>query len=160
MAAEKITYEQFLATVDESNNVFMEVLHNYFLENGCKGTYEEKKSGLLASYKHIKLKKVIANVLFRKKGMLVRIYGENINKYMDFMNSLPHEMVQSIQNAGDCKRLISNGCSTKCKGYDFLIGDNHFQKCRYNCFEFLVTDESRPHIMTFIENEIKQRTAA
>ena len=159
MVKEKITFEQFLATVEGSNKPYIQGLHEYFLENGCKATFEEKKNGMLASYKHTKLKKVFANFLFRKQGMLVRIYGENIGKYPGFVNDLPQEMVQSIQKSGDCKRLINNTCSPKCTGYDFIIKGEHFQKCRYNCFEFLITEESKPYIKSFIENEVKERTA-
>jgi len=158
MAQEKLSLEDFLEAVDPNNKPFIQELHKYFLDNGCKGTFEEKKSGPLASYKHTKLKRSIANVIFRKHGMLVRIYGENANKFQDFMNTLPQEMVQAIDNSGECKRLTQNLCSPKCTGYDFTIGDTHFQKCRYNCFEFLVNEESKPYITTFIENELRERT--
>jgi len=159
MAQEKISFEQFLEAVDKNYQKFISDLHSYMLDNGCKVTFEEKKSGYLASYKYGKPPKAAVNFLFRKVGMLVRIYGENINAYNDFLNTLPPEMVQSIDNAGACGRLVNSTCSPKCTGYDFTIGDEHFQKCRYGCFEFLVTDENKPHIKEFIENEISQRTA-
>jgi len=159
MAQEKISFEQFLDTVKSDFKPFIQELHNYFLDNGCKVEIEEKKSGLLASYKHIKLKKSIINLLFRKNGMLVRIYGENASKYPDFMNTLPNEMVQSIKKAGICKRLVYNTCSPKCCGYDFSIGSEHFQKCKFNCFEFLITNENIPYIKSFIENEVRERTS-
>ena len=92
--------------------------------------------------------------------MLVRIYGEYANKYPDFLDTMPEGMAQSIKNAGECKRLVHNTCSPKCTGYDFMMGNERFQKCRYNCFEFLVTDENNPFIKSFIENELKERTAA
>ena len=160
MAADKITFEQFLTAVDTEHHPFVQGLHDYLLESGCKVTFEEKKSGYLASYKHGKKKRSIVNFVFRKAGMLVRIYGEYTSGYPDFLNTLPGNMVQSIDGSGDCKRLVSGGCSPKCSGYDFAIDGKRFQKCRYNCFEFLVTDESGAHIKSFVEHELRERVAA
>jgi len=159
MATEKISFEQFLEAVDTNFQSFAQGLHNYLSDNGCKLTIEEKKSGYLASYKYGKPPRAMMNFLFRKAKMLVRIYGENIIKYHNFLNTLPPEMVQSIDDSGECGRLVNNTCSPKCSGYDFVIENKRFQKCRYNCFEFLVTNESIPFIKSFVENEINARAA-
>ena len=159
MAQEKLSFEQFLEAVDSGSKVFTLDLHNYLLDNGCKATFEEKKTGLLGSYKHTKSKKTVINILVKKRGLLVRIYGENANKYLDFLNTLPEEMVQSIAGASECKRLVYNTCSPKCSGYDVTIRSERFQKCRYSGFEFLVTDVSDRYIKTFVENEMKERKA-
>jgi len=158
MANEKLSFEQFSEAADVISQAFIIDLHNYLLDNGCKATFEEKKTGLLGSYKHTKTKRSVVNLLIKKHGSLVRIYGENANKYLDFLNTLPEEMVKAIDGSGDCKRLTQNTCSPKCIGYDVTIGDNRFQKCRYNAFEFLVTDTSKQYIKTFVENELKERT--
>ena len=157
MAQVKISFEQFIQAVDEDNKPFVEDLHAYLLSNGCKVTFEEKKSGYLASYKHGKPQRAIMNFVFRKKGMMTRIYGERISGYPDFLNNLPSEMVKSIEGSGICKRLVHNTCSPKCVGYDFMIGESHFQKCRYSCFEFLMTNDSNPYIREFVEHEIGER---
>ena len=157
MAQEKINFEQFFEAVDADNKPFVQELHNYLLDNGCKVTFEEKKNGFLASYKHGKPPKALLNFVFRKQGMLTRIYGERIGGYPDFLNALPSEMVKSIESSGTCKRLVSNGCSPKCIGYDFMIKGEHFQKCRYNCFEFLMTGDNNPYIKSFIEHELAER---
>ena len=158
MAQPKISFEQFMESVNEDNKSFVEELHSCLLETGCKVTFEEKKSGYLASYKHGKPLRAVMNFVFRKHGMLTRIYGEHIASYHDFLNSLPKEMVESIQGAGICKRLVHGTCSPKCAGYDFTIGDEHFQKCRYSCFEFLMTGESKPFIREFVERELDARS--
>jgi len=157
MAQEKVSFEKFLEAVEAENRGFILDLDEFMVSNGCKATIEEKKNGFLASYKHVKLKRSIINVLFRKAGMLVRIYGENAHNYLEFMNGLPKEMVESISGSGDCGRLVNNTCSTKCSGYDVTIGGERYQKCRYNAFEFLVTEESKPFIKLFIENELRER---
>ena len=161
MAQEKISFEQFFEAVEADNKPFVQDLHTYLIDNGCKVAFEEKKNGLfLVSYKFGKPQRVIINFVFRKKGMLTRIYGERIAGYPDFLNTLPAEMVNSIEGAGVCKRLVHNTCSPKCTGYDFMIGGKHYQKCRYNCFEFLMTDASKPYIKSFIEHELKARMTA
>jgi hypothetical protein len=157
MATETIDCEQFIQSVDFQYRQFVQDLHEYMLESGCKVTFEQKKSGFLASYKIGKPVRAIANFVFRKQGMLVRIYGENINKYEDFLNTLPKGMADSIKESSECKRLVHNTCSPKCSGYDFKIGDERYQKCRYGCFELLVTDENNPFIKSFVEFELNVR---
>ena len=158
MAQEKLSYEQFKEAVDPGNQAYLQDLHNYLLDNGCKATFEEKKTGLLGSYKHTKTKKSVVNLLQKKQGLLVRIYGENTGQYADFLNTLPEEMVQAINKAGECKRITQNTCSTKCIGYDVTIRGERYQKCKYNAFEFLVTDGSSAAVRSFVENEINGRT--
>ena len=157
MSQAKLTFEQFLDAVESGHQSFIIDLNNYFTENGCKATFEEKKSGLLASYKHSKTKKSVINVLFRKEGMFVRIYGEHVNNYLDFLDTLPKEMIDSIRDSGVCKRIVFNTCSPKCIGYDVKIHGEHFQKCRYGGFQFLVTETNKPFIKEFIENELLAR---
>jgi hypothetical protein len=154
----KLDFEDFIRVLKASELAFTKDLHSYMLSNGCKATFEEKKTGLLGSYKHTKSKKAVINLLLKKQGLLVRIYGENIGEYIDFLDSLPLEMVQSIDDAAICKRLVHNTCSPKCTGYDFVIGNKHFQKCRYGCFEFIVTNKSKKYIKSFVDNETKART--
>jgi len=160
MAQEKLNFEHFLSQTNVDRFAFTQDLHNYLLENGCKATFEEKKTSLLGSYKHTKTKKTIINLLLREQGLFVRIYGENLNTYRDFLETLTAGMIANIQEAGVCKRLAHGTCSPKCAGYDFTIGGEHFQKCRYSCFEFLVTDESAPYIRAFVEKETAARVGA
>jgi len=152
-----MTYNDFIMTLNAEQSVFVEDINNFLMSGGCKAVFEEKKSGLLGSYKHGKTKKALINLLFRKSGLKVRIYGEHLDNYRDFLNTLPEQMVDEINGASICARLVNNGCSTKCMGYDFVINSKHFQKCRYNCFEFLVTNETAPYIKAFIEKELTAR---
>ena len=160
MAQKAISFEQFLNTVDSNYQNFIKGLHNDLIDNGCKAKLEEKSSGYFVSYKHTKSKKSIVNFLFRKKGLIIRIYGENANKYPSFLETLPDEMVKSIKKALVCKRLIDpNACNPKCStGYDFTIGSERFQKCKNGCFMFVINNENNPYIKSFIENEIKERS--
>ena len=159
MAQEKIDFEQFIKALDNDNKPFVSDLHNYLLDNGCKAAFEYKKGGCLASYKYGKPPRAAVNFLFRKTGMLTRIYGERIGNYPDFLNTLPCVMVESVKNASICKRLVLNKCSPSCCGYDFMIGNEHYKKCQYSCFEFLMTGESNPYMKTFVEHEINGRSS-
>ena len=153
----KPTFTDFFATVPPNLQPFIHEFHTDLAERGCKTAFELKKNGYVASYKHGKPPKALLNFIFRPKGMLTRIYGERISHYPDFLQTLPADMLAHIQSAGDCGRLTQNTCSPKCTGYDFTINGQHFQKCRYNCFEFLITEESNPFIREFITHELTAR---
>jgi len=160
MPIEKITFEEIQLAASPDEQAYAQELHSYLTDNGCKSTFEKKKTSLLGSYKYGKPPKTVINLLLRKDGLYVRIYGEHIHQYTDFLQSMTSEMVEAIAKRGDCGRLTENGCSTKCKGYDFTIGENRYQKCRYNCFEFLVTEESGRYIMSFVKHELEERQNA
>ena len=156
---EEIPFENFLAEVSPQYVEFVTNLHDYLLTNGCKLKIETAKNGYVVSYSYAKTKRVFMNFVFRKSGLIARIYGDNVNKYIDFMQTLPAEMNKAIDKAPICKRLLDpTACNSRCSmGYAFEIGGNTYLKCKYNCFMFGVNDENIPFIKTFIENEIKER---
>ena len=161
--AEKITYQfdDFLATVDADNKDFVLKINEVLQNNNYKSKVENKASGFFVAYTHPKTKRNIMNFLFRKNGLLVRIYADNFNKYTDFLNLLPEEMEKEIAKSTICKRLINpNDCNPKCiMGYDFSIRNTNYKKCRYSCFQFAVNPSSMPVLSDFIENERKERQA-
>ena len=161
MAKEEIGFDQFLADVDPAYQNFIGGLHQYLIDNGCKAKVELKKSGNFVAYTHGKSKRSVANLLFRKKGLIARIYGEKAGRYLAFMDTLPDEMFFAIQKAPVCKRLINpENCNPKCSmGYDFVTRGAHFQKCKNNCFMFDVNEGNNPYIQAFLENEIRERAA-
>lgn len=151
----KLTFEDFIVTVDNEYRDFVNDLHHTLISCGCVLEVKEAKSGYLASYQHNK--KAVANYVFRKKGLIVRIYANHLGSYMKFLDTLPDGMLQTIKAAPVCKRLINpDACNSKCAmGYDFLICEEHLQKCRNNAFMFLVCEDYNPFIKTFLENEIE-----
>lgn len=157
MAKQEIGFGEFLATVEPAHQGFVSDLHSYLIDNGCKAKIELKSNGYFISY--ARDKRSVVNFLFRKKGMMVRIYGENAGKYPAFLETLPQEMMDAIAKAGICKRLIDpEACNSRCKmGYDFAIGGERFTKCGYGCFMFFVGDESNLYIRGFVENEMRER---
>ncbi|RHR31500.1 hypothetical protein DWX43_05830 [Clostridium sp. AF19-22AC] len=152
---EKTEFNDFIATVPAENQDFVKELHDRLMEHGCKIEIKTAKSGYMVSY--IYNKKTVANYVFRKKGMLVRIYGVHVNEYEEVLETLPDEMVRSIQKAPICKRMADpNACNPRCSmGYDFWMKGEHYQKCRSSAFMFLACPENNPFIRTLLINEVE-----
>lgn len=147
------TFQDFLATVDEENHEFVSRLHQALTELGCKIDVKPARSGFVVSYS--RNKKTIANYVFRKKGLVARIYTNHILQYMDVLDTLPDGMVRTIQQAPICKRLVNPAaCNPKCAmGYDFILKGERLQRCRYSAFQFLLTEETKPFVKALLLRE-------
>jgi len=152
-------FEDFLLDVHPAYQDFAKKTHDALLQSGYRIKIEMAKSGFLVSYFDAKTKRSIANFVFRKSGLVVRIYGEHVNQYLGFMETLPDSMVKAIDKAPICKRLVNPAaCNSKCPmGYDFMMRGKHHQKCRYSGFMFPVNDEHVSFIKIFLEREAKER---
>lgn len=155
-----LNFDAFLASVDPSLVEFVAALHRDLTEAGCKIEVKEAKSGYLVSYLYNK--KALANYVFRKKGMMVRIYGNHIFTYGALLDTLPPEMVSAIQGAPECKRLLRpDDCNPKCAmGYDFILQGQRHQKCRNGAFFFLLCEAHKPYIEAFLKQELAARRSA
>ena len=151
----KLDFNDFITSVSDENQEFVRELHDKLMELGCKIDIKAAKSGYMVSYTYNK--RTIANYIFRRKGMFMRIYGVHVSQYQEVLETLPEEMISSIQKAPICKRMADpNDCNPKCSmGYDFWLKDEHYQKCRTNAFMFLVCPENSPFIRTFVLNEVE-----
>ena len=155
MPDKELSFEDFLSNVSPVYQEFVKETHAYLLDNGCKLKLQLAKNGYVVSYSHGKSKRVLHNFVFRKSGLVIRIYGDFVSQYLAFLETLPDAMVKSIAKAPDCKL-----CNEKCaKGYAFSIKGTAYQKCRYNCFLFAVDDGSIPFIKPFLANEVRERSA-
>lgn len=154
MGKTELGFEEFIAAVDEANAGFVTELHQCFTDAGCKIGVKEAKSGYVVSY--VLGKKTIANFVFRKKGIIIRIYANHIVNYMELLESLPEGMLKEIKRAPDCKRLLNpDACNPKCAtGYDFLLQGDRLQKCRYSAFMFLLCNENNPFIKDLLQKEL------
>lgn len=153
----KIEFEEFITSVPEEDQDFVKELHESLMEFGLKIEIKAARSGYVVSY--ILDKKTVANYVFRKKGMIVRIYGANVNAYSGILDTLPDGMIKTIQDAPVCKRMLNpDACNPKCSmGYDFWLKGEHYQKCRNGAFMFLVCAENNPFIKQLLLSEIKAR---
>ncbi len=150
----KLNFEDFISTVDSELSEFITELHNELILLGCKIEVKEAKSGFVVSYLYNK--KTLMNYVFRKKGIIARIYGNHVADYMELLDTLPSELIKGIESASVCKRLINpNDCNSKCSmGYDFILQGKRHQKCRSNAFMFLLNEENNPYIKEFLKKEL------
>jgi len=156
-----MTFDDFLVTVDPQYQVFALSINEYLLQNECKVKLTQAKNGYVVSYQYGKKKRVVINFVFRKNGLIVRIYGDHAGHYADLLEALPDNMKKSIEKAPACKRFDNPPkCSQNCVGYVFSMDEKQYQKCRYNCFMFEVNDENIPFIRTLVEKELEQRKTA
>ena len=153
--SDKATFQDFLESVSGETRTFVSGLHDELTEHGCKVEVKAAKSGYVISYGLNK--KTIANYVFRKKGLLARIYANHIVQYMEVLDTLPDGMVQAIREASVCKRLVDPAaCNQKCSmGYDFILRGERLQRCRNNAFFFLLTEESMPFVKALLLHEVK-----
>ena len=155
-AKAQVPFEDFLMMVDPQYQPFVTSLSDYMVENGCSIKIEPSKSGYVVSYYHERLKRTMLNFVFRKKGLVARIYAGNIMQYMELLDTLPGSLKKSITKAPVCKRKIDpTACNSRCPmGYEFILDGEPQQKCRYNCFMFFLSDEANPAIQSIIEHEM------
>lgn len=155
-------FADFIESVDNRYRSFVIDINDFLMQNNCKLEIKSAKSGFTASYILNSNKRTLATFVFRKTGIKLRIYPEHLNKYADFLNTLPDNMKKEIQKASVCKRLINpDDCNPRCSmGYDFFIDGVHYQKCRYMAFMPTLTDESNPYIKVFLEKELNSQPAS
>ena len=149
-------FKLFLECIDESNKKFVQELNDFLIKNNCKCEIKSAKSGYLVSYVIKNSKRTLATFVMRKSGVKLRIYPENINKYQDFLNTLPNKMKKDIKKASICKRLVNpDDCNPKCvMGYDFILDDEPYKKCRYMAFMPILSNENNLYIKQFLEQEL------
>ena len=160
MAKGNGSFKEFLSAVAPEHQAFVEKLNNRLMEQGCVLVIKEAKSGYTASYQLEK--KTVMNWVFRKSGVLARIYGDNASKYEDIIASLPTDMQKEMTTSRDCKRLIDpNACSDTCvKGFVYALNGETHKKCRNDGMFFLLTNETAEHIAGLVCAEVSVRRSA
>lgn len=160
MAKEKGSFHEFLSAVAPEYQAFVEKLNNRLTEQGCSLVIKEAKSGYAVSYQLGK--KTVMNWVFRKSGLLARIYGDNAGKYEDIIAALPADMQKKMTASRDCKRLIDpNACSNTCvKGFVYALNGETHKKCRNDGMFFLLTNETAEHIGWLVCAEVAARRSA
>ena len=153
-----MSFDDFIISVVPQYQGFARSINEYMLSNGCALKITTAKNGLVVSYQHLAKKRVVMNFVFRKKRLVVRIYGDHVGGYTEFLETMPDSMKDAIRTAPSCKRFETPPrCSPKCGGNVFSISGVQYHKCRYSCFMFVVDDESIPFITAHIERELAAR---
>ncbi|MFP3153104.1 hypothetical protein LQZ18_01475 [Lachnospiraceae bacterium ZAX-1] len=153
---EDTKFLEFLDTIENHNRAFVRDINQFLLDSNCKCEMKAAKSGVVASYILKETKRTLATFVCRKTGVKLRIYPQNLSKYEGFLNTFPAKMKQEIRKSSVCKRRINpNDCNPKCvTGYDFVMDEEHHQKCRYMAFMPTLTEENNPFIREFLEKEL------
>ncbi len=159
MANKAELFEDFLVFAGEEHRGYIMQLHNFFTEEGCDANVKEAKRGYIVSYVHKPTKRTVANYIFRKNGIMMRIYPENIMSYPQIIDTLPTSMKASMEKASVCKKLLDpTTCSPNCKmGFDYILEGKQQQKCRSNAFLFFLNDDDNPYIEEIVKNEVVAR---
>ena len=162
MPKANIPFSDFMEVAGHEHVDFITALHDFMTENECTAEIKEAASGYVVSYIHKPSNRTVANYVFRKKGLMMRIYADNIASYMDILSNWPVAMKETIKKSGVCKRLINpEACNGRCfMGFDFILDGERQQKCRNGGFMFFLDEETKPHIRKMIECEmlIREKT--
>lgn len=159
--AEKLNFDDFLKELDPFEESFVMPMHEVLTKKGYLTEVKPAAQGPVASYLTPKGKRVVFNYVFRKSGMQVRIYGDNAFKYQEIFEAVPDTLLKLIDKSPDCKRLKNpTDCNSRCPmGYDIIVKQNRYRKCRYGAFLFPLNPETAAFIKEFIENETAEREA-
>lgn len=159
MEKKVLRLENFLSDISPDFEPMIREINDRLVQSGCEVKLQEAKSGHVVSFADPATKKVVANFVARKKGPVIRIYGDHYTEYLDLINTLPEKMRKDIEKASVCRRLIDpTKCNARCPmGYELTIGETLHQKCRYSCFMFPVNGENTPAILGLLEREVAER---
>lgn len=162
MSDTKDAFDLFIDSVGENNREFVLELNSFLLANDCKCDIKPAKSGYVVSYILCGAKRTLANFVFRKSGVKLRIYADHVAEYQEFLDSLPDKMKKEIKKASPCKRLLNpDDCNPKCAmGYSFVLEGMPYQKCRYMAFMPALNEQNNPYIKQFLEKELSVRNSA
>ena len=145
----------FFNDVPTKDQAFVSELDVFLLEKGSKRTIKAAKSGYLTSYTSPKTGKILLNYVFRKTGVKIRIYAQNVEKYDELLADIPDNMKKDIIKAGDCKKLTGGKCSSICTGgYIFQMDNVEYRKCKNMAFFHSLTEENYDAILGIIKSEI------
>jgi len=141
MPKAKYQFTDFLTTVPQQFQPFVEDVYAQLTTLSYKGKMTVTKSiGFQLAFHQPNVKTTAGIVLIffnRGEDFYVRIYGKHHKNYLDVLADLPMSMVEQIRMADNCKKYANpDACWKGCKGYDFEIEGEVFEKFLVNCFEF------------------------
>ena len=159
MPKETIPFSAFVEAAGTAHTDFINSLHEFMTENNCKTEIKEAANGHVVSYVHKPSKRTVANYVFRKKGLMMRIYADNVPSYEEALANWPESMKAAVKKAGPCKRFLNpTECNSRCPlGFDFILDGERQQKCRYGGFMFFLDDETKPFLKEMTEREMRAR---
>ena len=154
-----IPFSAFTEAAGSEHADFIHALHDYMTEHDCTTEIKEAASGYVVSYTHKPSKRTVANYVFRKDGLVIRIYADHVAAYVKLLENLPDCMKDTMKKSGTCKRFVNpEACNARClKGFDYILDGERRQPCRYAGFMFLLDDETKPYVREIMEGEMQAR---
>lgn len=153
------TFMLFLNDVAVENQGFVLELDRYLTSKGSKRMIKSAKSGFVTSYSNPKSGKALLNYVFRKTGVKIRIYAQNVGEYSDILSGFPDKMKKDIIKAGECKKLNGLKCSPTCGGgYTFLMDGVEYKKCKNMAFFHSLEEENYDAIKQLVSAEIENNS--
>lgn len=161
MEKENPSYDDFLLDVNPLQRPYVDRIHAYLTGQGCTVKVQSAKSGPVVSFVFGAGSHTVANFIIRKKGAMIRIYGDHVEAYQDVLQALPEAMQKAVEKASVCRRLLDpTKCNARCPmGNVFTLNGTEHKKCRYNNFIFFIDEESCGPLETFLTREMAARTA-
>ena len=162
MTKTKRTIEDFIETVEESYKDFVRELSDILLSEEYKQRIQMTKNGLSVSYTKPNMKWRLLGLSTRDNQLVIHINAEHYKSYPELLNNMPEVVLEHLDNTHTCLKLKDvNKCWKSCEpGYDFKVGDRHYQACRYDCFKMKVNKENIPFFLELVEREISERMVA
>lgn len=163
MKKQELSLYDCLGFLANDNKAFLQEISDYLTRHNYKLKEECTNSGYKCSYSHAKTRRAIAKFYSQNAGLHVQIYADCLNGYEDFIQSLPQSLLELMKKGTNCRKLDGRSA---CKpwgyrecvgGYDCVIDDIRYKKCRYNNFKFELCDENKEYIKSFIRHECKAR---
>lgn len=152
------TFMLFLNDIPAESQGFVLELDKYLTEKGCKRTIKSAKSGFVTSYSSLESGNALLNYVFRKTGVKIRIYAQNVGEYSAILSDFPDDMKKEITKSGDCKKLHDLNCSPTCKGgYTFMMDGVEYKKCKNMAFFHSLEEGNFDAIRKLIEAEVGAR---
>jgi len=141
MAKAKYQFKDFLIIIPEDCKDFVNRVHEMLLNEKFKPKLSITKStGFQLAYHQPQIKTVAGIILIffkRDEKLIIRFNGKNHKQYQDRLNDLPQHLVNQIDKADNCIKFTNpDKCWKGCIGYEFNIGENNYQKCIIQCFQF------------------------
>jgi len=154
-----LTFDSYLSDIGPDYEPFVMQIHDALTQWGCTVKLQEAKNGHVVSFADPRTKRVIVNFVSRKKGPVIRIYGDNAGSYGQLINDLPQDMVQEIEKASICRRMHDPAkCNSRClMGYALTINGTQHKKCRNSCFMFTMNARNTPSILELLHRELQAR---
>jgi len=164
MSTTDYQFNDFLGLLSEVSSEYIGFaieVHEKLIQMGCKMKIKSTKVyPYQLVYTMPNSRKGILNFYLRKKGLKTRITIVDPKKHSDVLNRLPQSMLNQINSKDACRKLVEGcECLDTCTGFDFYVGETHYQKCRFYCFQFDVDAESIPFLFELLEGEINGRAS-